>query len=582
MTLTVLPEAHRPVEAPAPRRTPRLGSSPLRVLSWVFIAAIVLLVAYPMIGVLWRTFGPDGTPLPTEGLWDRLAPVLRDTAIVVAGSSALALVVGTLLAWVHERTDASLGWVGEFLPISMLLVPSIAGVIGWVVLFDPRVGYGNAALRWLLGLVGVHVTDGPVQIYSMPMIVVVSAVYLVPYVFLMVTSALQVLGSSAEEASRISGASARRTFWKVTLPSIAPALAGTAVVIVMRSLVTFAIIAVIGTRAGVRTIPVYIYQLMSSFPQQTALAVVLSIGLMVVILLLLFVQSKLIRPNRFAMIGGKSAPARRSQLGPWRPVVKLVTGGYLLLTSALPALAVLLLAVQPSWQASIHWNQLTLQNFRHIFGKGAGTSATALSNSLILAAVGGTIVVLVATVIVLAQRNGRLRAQRFSAGLMNLPAMIPHSLIGVAFIVAFSGQPFSLYGTVLLLLLAYIVMELPYASQTASSAVTSLGQELSEASRVSGGGELRTLARVQFPLLLPGLAAGWIVVFIHMMSEATASVLLAGINNPVIGPQLLSLVADGTYGQVSALAVVITVVSSVLVAGMLVLRRRSARRLQGR
>ena len=152
----------------------------------------------------------------------------------------------------------------------------------------------------------------------------------------------------------------------------------------------------------------------------------------------------------------------------------------------------------------------------------------------------------------------------------SLPATSPHPVVGVCFILAFSGGALNLYGTPALLFIAYLVMALPFAGRAASSAATSVGKDLAEASRTFGAGEGRTFRRIMLPLALPGLAAGWAIIFIHTAGEVTASALLAGAKTPVIGRVLMDLWNYGSFPQVAALALIIAAMNAIVVG--LVLR----------
>lgn len=571
------PGGAQPSMTQQPRQTrQRRRPSRLAMLSWVLLAVVAFFIIYPLVGTVWDVLEPDAPPIGLGAATDTLIPVLVDTLWVVVGSVVVAMVMGVLLAWIHERTDAQLGIIGDLLPLSVLIIPQVAGVVGWVILFDPEVGYGNTALRSVFGLVGIEFESGPINIYTPAMIVLVCGVYAMPYVFLLISSALQTQDSSIEEAARTSGASPRKTFMEVTLPTLAPALGAAFIVVTIRCLTMFGIIAVIGTTAGVQTLPVYIYRLMVNFPPKTGLAVVLAGALMVLVQLLLLVQSRLVKQGRFSTIGGKGNIVRRARLGKARGPIRFATAVYLLLTAALPALAALLVSLVPYWSANIAWGSISLDSYRELFDQ--PTTSKAIFNSLMLAAIGATVVIAIAVMIMVPRRSAR--GDKVASGLTGLPAMIPHSLIGVSFIVALSGPPFNMYGTIAMLLIAYVVMELPYASQAAQAVARSVGPELVEASRVSGAGELKTFAKIQTPLMMAGLIGAWIVAFIHIVSEVTASVLLAGLNNPVIGPRLLDLVSDGTYTQVAALSSIITIVSSILVIALLVVRRRGAKKMR--
>ena len=133
----------------------------------------------------------------------------------------------------------------------------------------------------------------------------------------------------------------------------------------------------------------------------------------------------------------------------------------------------------------------------------------------------------------------------------------------------FSGSPFYMAGTLSLLLVAYIVIHIPPGSIAASAAATQVGADLREASYVAGAGEGRTVRRVVLPLMLPGLAAGWAMVFVHMMGDLSASALLAGLKNPVIGFAILEIWEMGSFGLLAAFSTVMCLVITSVVLLML-------------
>ncbi|HEX6513145.1 MAG TPA: ABC transporter permease subunit, partial [Chloroflexota bacterium] len=186
-----------------------------------------------------------------------------------------------------------------------------------------------------------------------------------------------------------------------------------------------------------------------------------------------------------------------------------------------------------------------------------------------------SVTMLLAAVLMLHVQQAKGAGRRLVDAVTALPATIPHTVIGVSFLIAFSRPPAPLYGTVYILLLAYIIMQLPYAARTASAAASDIGSELAEASRVFRASERRTFVRVLLPLALPGLAAGWIILFIHMVGELTASALLSGTSNPVVGRVILDLWNNGSFPQLTSLAIVMSVVNSVFVLAMLRLTRHT-------
>ncbi|HYZ63808.1 MAG TPA: ABC transporter permease subunit, partial [Acetobacteraceae bacterium] len=163
---------------------------------------------------------------------------------------------------------------------------------------------------------------------------------------------------------------------------------------------------------------------------------------------------------------------------------------------------------------------------------------------------------------------------RFVDGVTKLPGAVSHLIIGIAFVGSFAGPPFALAGTTVLLLLAYLVLYMPQATFTASAALAQVGRELSEASLMSGATTGRTFVRVVLPLMAPGLASAWVLLFVLMSGEITASSMLAGTGNPVVGFVVLDLWTNGSYSALAAFGTLMSLITSAVVLGMLAVTRR--------
>lgn len=553
--------------------------TPFSILLWTLLGIIAFAVVYPLIVALVRESDAivAGWHEITQGdLRNTVPVVLRNTAIVVTGATTLALVIGSALAWANERSDASLGLVGQLLPLSALIVPPVAGVIGWAVLLDPRVGLLNYVLRAPLDWIGLAPRDGPFDIYTMTGLVLVTGLYTVPYVYLVISAALQRLDPSLEEASRVSGAGPFATMFRVTLPAVLPALAASALLGVISGVSLFSVPAVLGGGARIEVLSVFIFRLLAEYPAQTGPALVLALVMLVFVQILLVGQSLLVRSGRNAAMAGKGFRATPVRLGRLRPFIRGLAVLYLIFTAVLPLLGLVLVSLQPFWTPMIDPSVFTLDNFRNVLFENRYT-VSGLINSLSLGLAVATVNMLVTGAAML-HFSRSPRSRRFADSLTGIPATIPHTVIGVAFILAFSAPPLKLYGTTWILFLAFLVMTLPYAGRAAASAAASIGQELGESSRVSGASDARTLVCILLPLAMPGLVAGWIMVFVHTVGEVTAAAFLSGTQNPVVGRVLLDFWNFGNFPQVAALALIITAISSSLVGLMLFLTRRAQRR----
>ncbi len=549
----------------------------------LLLASLVLVtvfLVYPLGVAVFRTLGeaPAGASAIAKSIESgALLRVLRNTALVVFGGAALATVVGAVLAFINERTDGSLGASGELLPLAPMIVPPIAGVIGWAILLDPRVGLVNGVLKDLLGRLGITLDNGPLDIYTPTGLIFVTGLYLVPYVYLIVAAALRGLDASLDEASRVHGASPLRTMVRVTLPAVRPAIAAGALTAVIGGIGLFSVPIVLGTAARMDVISVHIYRLFEQFPPQTATGLMLSAAMVAVVQFLLLAQRWLVPSEGHAVIGGRGGRAGLIRLGRWRRPAQGLAIGYLLATSVLPVLGLAIVSLQPFWTPIIDTKQFTLASYTFVLFENGPTSR-AFVTSLGLGAATATAAVLIAALLLLGSRHSKGTLAKASDMVLTLPATLPHTVIGVAFLITFTPAPFKLYGTTTLLFLAYLAMALPFAARAAAAAASGIGADLSEASRIAGAGRGRTFLRILLPLSLPGLMAGWIIVFIHTAGEVTASSLLAGARNPVIGRVMTELWVFGSFPQLAAMSIVVTAVTSTGVAVMLYFTRRATLR----
>jgi iron(III) transport system permease protein len=554
--------------------------TPFTLITALVALGLAFLSLYPLALILVRLFVNNGR-LDLSALIDVFAlpdllQLLGNTVLVVVSSSLAALVGGSVLAWLNERTDARLGFATDAMPLLPFLLPPIAGAVGWALLLSPRAGLLNALLRAGLDLVGIHLTDGPLNIYSWWGLIFVYSVYQIPYVYLLVSAGLRNVDSSMEEQSRLCGAGLLATMLKVTLPAVRPSLGAAILLMVWYGFAQFSVPVIVGTGARIDVLAVRIVRLLTfTYPSKTALAVGLSAFVIVAVGTAWYFQGKVLKSGRHAMIGGRGHRVNRVSLGAWRLPARILLAGYVVVSAALPLVALLLVALNRFWTPDINWSGLSLDMFQRVLFQDLSTSR-ALTNSLLLGVAGATVGIVVAAIIALyVQRSSGLLARVLDA-IIKLPAAISTMVMAIGFILAFSGPPFNLNGTFLILLLVYLVIYLPQASVAADAALSQVGRELPEASQVAGAGGGRTFRKVSFPLMLPGLAAGWALLFVRMAGDLTASAMLAGTSNPVVGFRILEIFENGSYPMLAALATVLTAISSAVVIVVLLASRRRA------
>lgn len=550
--------------------------SPLMLLSVVIAVALGLLGVIPLFSVGVGALADLPQVLDQLSREDVLG-LLRNTIIVVTISTAFALVIGALLAWVNERTDASMGIITEAMPLIPFMLPPIAGAIGWVLLMAPQAGYLNGIIRWFMGLVGVPIENGPLDIYSWYGLIMLYTIYAVPYSFMMCTTGLRNMDPALEEQSRVSGSTLLRTLRTVTLPAMLPSLLGATMLILMSGFGLFSIPSVIGRGAEIPILSVRIVDLLNfTYPAQTGAAIGLSLIVVAFVAVFWWFQSRTLRKGRFATIGGKGQRASRIRLGKARPWVRAAVILYIAVTTVFPLLALLIVSLNGYWTLNIDWASLNLNAFFQALFEDRATRR-ALSNSMSFGAIGSIIGIVAVALSSLWIVRSRTRSARFVDGAIKFPAMLSHLIIAVGFVLAFAGPPFNLGGTALIMVLAYLALYIPQASVSADAAVAQVGNELPEASRISGAGEGRTIVRIYLPLMAPALVLGWSMLFVRMIGDLTASAILAGTRNNVVGFRILEIYQNGSYAQLASLSTALTVISAVIVIAVLIISRRLAR-----
>lgn len=563
-----------------------LGRLPiLNAVVWVTVVFMAALMVYPLIMLIRYVFFPHGS-LELGGIVATfkdpvLVPTLLNTLLTLVVIVPVSVVIGGVLAWFNERTDARMGWVADTLPIIPLLIPVVATAIGWVALLAPSAGYLNALIR--LVFTGDPTGTGPFNIYGALGTIGVMTIVTVPLSYLTISAALANMDPALEEASRMSAASPMRTLVRVTLPAVRNSVATAAVLAVINVISQFTIPLILGSPVSFNVIGSLIYFNIDApdgpnFPEM----VVLSFFMLIIVQFAVVGEYLISRSGHYARIGGKGHGRAINSLGGWRWVVRVVEIIYLLIATVVPLLGLLLLSLQGFWTPAIKWATLSLQNYVEVF-----TSRTPLAqsfiNSLILGVITATLLMVIASILVYQVATSKGWLGKLVNAMTALPASVPHMIIGVAFLISLGVGFITLQGSLLLLFLAYLMLALPQASRTAGSAFSQVGREVWEGSLMAGASQFRTFVQILIPLMRGGLLVGWVMVFVITFSETSASVFLSSsVSNPVTGPIILQslLGSSSTYPQIAALCLVVALLQSVVVFAVRWVGGNRARRVR--
>jgi iron(III) transport system permease protein len=533
---------------------------------WLFAATTVVLlylVVPPFFFILSSSLtvesGPE-TGAPTlrhyaaigESLSD-FGSLLWNSLVFSVGSAFGALVLGTLMAWLSERTNArfqSLAYVSAFVSFG---VPGIVKVIGWILLLGPEAGLINVMVKDVTGISPVF------NVFSMSGMILVEAFVWTPVVFLLMATPFRSMDPSLEEAALASGSSHWQVFRKVTLPLALPSVMAVLILTFVRSLEAFEIPALVGLPAGIEVLTTKIYmQIRTGFLPRYGEASAYSVLLIALVSLVLFFYHRATSQGyKFSTVTGKGFRPRRIDLRSWR-----WAGGALLLL--LPVLQLLPLAAL-AWSSLLPFMQppsqkalaaVSFENYRSAFADGAIISA--ILNSLTISITSATAVVVVTFVAAWIVVRTNISKRRLLDQLATVPLVFPGLVMGVAIMKMYLALPVPVYGTVWIICLAFLVRYLPYGIRFSYAGLLSIHRELEESSATCGGNWAQTVTKILFPLMLPALFAGWIYVFLITIRELGVALLLYSPGSQVISVTIWELWENGRMGEVAAFSLVIS------------------------
>ena len=476
---------------------------------------------------------------------------LRNSLLIAAGMTVIAVPLGAVLAFVMERTD----FPGKRWLEPMLLVPSFVSPMvlsfGYVVAAGP-VGFYSI---WATDVFGA----APWGLYSLGAMSVIAGLTHVPNVYIYASSALKNLGSDVEEAARIAGASPFRVAVSVSLPLIMPALLFSAVIIFFLGIELFGLPMVLGDPEGHLVLSTYLYKLTNKLgtPSYHLMAAVAVCIVAMTIPLVLLQRHLLQNVRKYATIKGKAGRIRELPLGAWRWVAVALVGLWLFVAVIVPISGIALRAFVTNWGFGVHLAEaFTLENFREVFNE--PTDVRAIWNTVLLGTVGGAITVACYTAIGFATHRRNDGWSRLVDYLVLVPRAVPGLLIGLAFLWVFLFFPplRPLRETIFSMWIAYTVVWLAYGMRLISSSLMQVSTELEEAARTVGARRGRISREITLPLIRHGLLGSWLLVFMIFEREYSTGVYLLAPGTEVIGAELVSLWQGGAIDVVAALSLI--------------------------
>lgn len=545
----------------APVRRARIGGWDPTWLLWIAIIAVLLfLVVSPFVHLVLTSFQAEGTGAFTFENYataygrSRYVDALFNSLKLGAGAALLAGALAVPLAWGCSRTNMPGRGLVRMLVLATFITPPYTGAVAWILLAGPNAGWLNRLFVMLTGA-----EAGPFNIYSFPGLVVVIALYSFPYIFIFTSAALELVSSEMEDAANILGAGAWRTMRKVTLPLALPAILGGLIICFLEAIALFASPAMIAIPARFNVVTTQLFQFFGN-PSRVEVAAAYAMPLLGVTVLLALVQRLLTHRKSFATLTGKGGERRPIDLGAGRWAMF----GYAMLVASLsvflPYIFLLQAAFAKAWGRGFSLDNITFRNFHFVLFEHA-TAAKSVWNAFLFGGISATAGVIITLGVAYIVARRLVPFGGLLAFLCVAPFVIPGVVLAIGFYAAYAPPPLALYGTAMILILAFTTRFLPIGYVNASAAIRSVNPEMEEAVRVLGGNRLTALRRVVAPLLKRNLLGAWLLIFIPATRELSSAIFLYGPNTKVVSVMIFDMSEEGNFEYLAALALILQVLT---------------------
>ncbi len=531
-----------------------------------------VLVVLPLLALLFQGFTQEegGNFAPSlvhlsavagsGGYWSAFG----NTVGVALGATFVACAIGVGLAWVIVRTNVPGKRVLEQFAALPMFIPPFIGAFAWLLMAAPRIGIFN--LPFLAG--GL---DAPFNVYTRLGMMWVMGIYLAPYVFLIVGSALRNMDPTLEEAAQVSGLDGWRTALTVTLPVMQPAIFAGGVLAFVISIGLFGTPVLLGLTNQIYLVTSRIFLDLQQYPPPYGTIAILALYLMALALVANALQQWALRGRSFVTVSGKNFRPREIRLAGARYALAALVWLYILLTAVAP---VVLIGVAAA--STYAWSGVfTMANLRYLWD--AHDVRSALGNTVTITLVSATLATLIGFGVAWITTRTTLRGRRMLDYLVLFPMAVPSLAfaIGVAFL--WLRVPWPVYGTMWVIVLGFLGRYTSYAARSMTGSLVQIHPELEESARVCGYSWTRTVTAVTLPLIWPAVVSGWVMLYSIFMTELSIVLPLYTAETRTLSVLSFDTWSVGKFSLVAALSLLQLVIGvGVMYAVTALTRRRDA------
>jgi iron(III) transport system permease protein len=515
-------------------------------------AIVIVFLIYPLFDVFKYSFLDKETGKASLSNWKEFfsrayyIKAFSHSMIVALATTFFAALLGIPLGFFTTRYKIRGTTLLTTLSVLALLSPTFIGAYSWITMLG-----NNGFLRNLLLSIGIKLPT----IYGAGGIILADTLQYYPFISLMLAGSLMTIDRSLEEASENLGARSLKTFFSVTLPLVLPSLTGGALIVFMMSLSNFGTPAIIGGNYRVLATVAY-ERFTSEVNESPGMASTVAIVLMMCAAVVIVLQTWASSRRKYASMLVN------------RPVVKKLKGAksflahalcYFIVGLSMLPLGVIVFYSFRNTSGPVFKPGFGLDSYRQIFYDVAKT----VINSFVYSLIAVILIAVVGTLIGFVIARKRNIAVKVLDPLLMIPYIVPGTVLGIGFIVAFNRKPIYLAGTATIIILTYFIRRLPYSVRSAASILKQIDPALEEAGINLGSSPGRTFRTITLPLMKSGIISGAIMSWVTSMNELSASLLLYVGKTMTMPIKIYLSVADGYFGTASAMSTILLVVTGV-------------------
>ncbi|MCE7794139.1 iron ABC transporter permease [Salipaludibacillus sp. CUR1] len=505
---------------------------PVLLLIGLFVAFVM---SVPILYVIWRSLSA-GADSWMRLLGDRIPGLLWNTLSLTGAVTFSAVLIGVSLAWIVVRTDLPGKKVWQWMMALPLVIPPYVGAVTYIIVFGPS-GWARdlwQEITWLNNLFGGY----PVNIYSFWGVFTVLTLFTYPYVFLIASASLRKMNRNFEEVARSQGMTTSQIFFKVNLPLLRPAIGAGAILISLYVLSDFGAIAML--RYVTFTAAIYYQRAGFDIPS----ASVLSLVLIVLTIIILWIEARTRRKNKYYQTSNTYKEPDTLSLGKWKPLAVLYVAGVFTVAVILP-ISVL-----------IYWT---------VIGATAGTIDARFFgfawNSIKVSGLAAILCMVLATPIIYLKSRHPSAISTVIDKLSYAGYALPGVIVALGMVFIFNNHIPALYNTFYMIAIAFVVRFLPQAMQSGEASLSLVSPRMDEAARSLGYPAWKVMIKVIIPTILPGILAGGALVFVSSIKELPATLMLRPPGFDTLAVRVYYEASEALYHQAAPGALLIVLVS---------------------